>query len=160
MLCKLSTLLPPGPHFHHAHHVHNANQPCQKLFNRFFPAKCPRTGSPPHRSTKKVTFSHIFYNTFLSCQMAINIRKSHGDSNLLKHFLKMSFESKLLFLLPLWISLKVEDPCSSVSAELWRCLGGNPLWRVYIFRVNAEESSFNVMWKCVIQCFKRGVKFY
>ena len=72
----------------------------------------------------------------------------------------MSFESKLLFLLPLWISLNVEDPCSSVSAELWRCLGGNPLWRVYIFRVNAEESSFNVMWKCVIQYFKRGVKFY
>ena len=54
----------------------------------------------------------------------------------------MSFESKLLFLLPLWISLNVEDPCSSVSAELWRCLGENPPWRVYIFRVNAEESKF------------------
>ena len=36
----------------------------------------------------------------------------------------------------------MEDPCSSVSAELWRCLGENPLWRVYIFRVNAEESKF------------------
>ena len=54
----------------------------------------------------------------------------------------MSFESKLLFLLPLWISLNVEDPCSSVSAELWRCLGENPPWRVYLFRVNAEESKF------------------
>ena len=95
----------------------------------------------PTSLDKKVTFSHFFYNTFLSCQMAIYIRKSQGDSVLLKK-IQMSFESKLLFLLPLWISLNVEDPCSSVSVELWRCLGENPPWRVYLFRVNAEESKF------------------
>ena len=60
----------------------------------------------------------------------------------------MSFESKLLFLLPLWISLNVEDPCSSVSAELWRCLGGNPPWRVYLSRVDAEESKFQYVEVC------------